>query len=127
MGEVTHVRRWSGEGRGAWGAGSGSGRARGSRLCAEEAGQRARRAPNPSPLWPKAMQEVRQRLPWRGSCWRMSWSSWSSVGSVPQVDAVVLGCSRGTFFFVRMLAGKPEAKVLDPAGESSNSLGTVKS
>ena len=41
---------------------------------------------------------------------KVSYTIRLTVGPVPQVDAVVLGCSRETFLFVRMLAGKPEEK-----------------
>ena len=39
-----------------------------------------------------------------------------TVGPVPQVDAVVLGGSRETSLFVRMLARKPEGKSTDVSG-----------
>ena len=39
---------------------------------------------------------------------------------MPQIDAVVLGCPRETFLFIRLLAGKPEGKILNIGGLCPN-------
>ena len=41
---------------------------------------------------------------------KVSYTIRRTVGPVPQVDAVVLGCSHETFLFIRLLAGKPEER-----------------
>ena len=41
---------------------------------------------------------------------KVSYTIRRTVGPVPQVDAVVLGYSRETFLFIRLLAGKPEER-----------------
>ena len=51
---------------------------------------------------------------------KVSYTLRLTVGSVPQVVAVILGCSRKTFLFIGLLAGKPEENVLNVGGLCPN-------
>ena len=56
----------------------------------------------------------------RGGEHKVSYTMRLTVGPVHQADAAVLGCSRETFLFVKMLArNQIRGKVLKPGGERS--------